>query len=90
MNLTITILVLSAIVVPVWYAALHPEHFGFWVLLGVIVASAVGWGMARLTRPMKTKFKLDMTKCAILPGEFALPAQVLERAVVFRLDSQTQ
>lgn len=57
-NLTITALVLSSLVVPAWYGALHPQHFGLWMLFGAIVASAVGWGSARLTRSMKTKFKV--------------------------------
>jgi hypothetical protein len=57
-NLTITILVLSTLVVPVWYGALHPARFGLWMLLGVIVASTVGWGTARVTRPVRTKFKV--------------------------------
>lgn len=56
-NSTITILVLSGIVVPVWYGALHPEHFGRWMLLGAILASAVGCGSPRMTRSMKTRFK---------------------------------
>lgn len=47
-NSTITILVLSGIVVPVWYGALHPEHFGRWMLLGTILASAVGCGSPRM------------------------------------------
>ena len=62
MNLTITALVLSSLVVPVWYGALHPVHFGRWMLFGAIVASAVGWGSARMTRPMKTKFKVGYDK----------------------------
>jgi len=57
-HLTITILVLSGIVVPVWYGALHPQHFGRWMLFGAILASTVGWGLERLTRPMKKKFKI--------------------------------
>jgi hypothetical protein len=57
-NLAITVLVLSGIVVPVWYGALHPEHFGRWMLSGAILASVVGWGAARMTRSMKTKFKV--------------------------------
>ena len=56
-NLTITILVLSILVVAVWYGALHSEHFGLWMLFGAIAASAVGWGSARMTRSMKTSFK---------------------------------
>jgi acyl carrier protein len=56
-NLTITVLVLSSLIVPVWYGSLHPQHFGRWMLFGAIVASAVGWGSAQLTGPMKTKFK---------------------------------
>jgi len=61
-NLTITALVLSSLLVPVWYGALHPVHFGRWMLFGAIVASAVGWGSARMTRPMKTKFKVGYDK----------------------------
>ena len=57
-NLTITVFVLSGIVVPVWYGALHPEHFGRWMLFGAIFASAVGWGSVRMTTSMKTKFKV--------------------------------
>jgi len=57
-NLTMTVLVLSTLVLPIWYGALHPEHFGLWMLLGAIVASTLGWGLSRLTRPMKTKFKV--------------------------------
>ena len=56
-KLTITVLVLSTLVLPVWYGALHPQHFGLSLLLGAIVASALGWGLAHLTRPMETKFK---------------------------------
>jgi acyl carrier protein len=61
-NLTITVLVLSSLVVPIWYGALHPQHFGRWMLFGAIVASAVGWGSAQLTGPMKTKFKAGYQK----------------------------
>jgi hypothetical protein len=57
-KLTITVLVLSTLVLPIWYGALHPQHFGLWMLLGAIVASALGWGLAHLTRPMKTRFKV--------------------------------
>jgi hypothetical protein len=32
------------------------------MLLGAIVASALGWGLAHLTRPMKTKFKVGYDK----------------------------
>lgn len=56
-NLTITVLVLSTLVVPVWYGSLHSEHFGLWMLIGAIVASAVGWGSAQMTRSVKTSFK---------------------------------
>jgi hypothetical protein len=61
-NLTITVLVLSAIVMPVWYGALHPQHFGRWMLFSAILASTVGWGSARLTRPLKTNFPQLMEK----------------------------
>jgi hypothetical protein len=57
LNLTITVLVLFSLLVPVWYGALHPEHFGLWMVVGATVASAVGWGAAQLTRSMKTRFK---------------------------------
>jgi hypothetical protein len=57
-KLTITVLVLSTLVLPIWYGALHPQHFGLWMLLGATVASALGWGFAHLTRPMRTKFKV--------------------------------
>jgi hypothetical protein len=56
-NLMITVLVLSTIVVPVWYGALHSEYFGRWILLGAIASSVLGWGLARLTGSMRTKFK---------------------------------
>src|SRR5215475_15483600 len=56
-NLTITVIVLSSLLVPVWYGALHAEHFGLWMLLGATVPSTVGWGSVQLTRSMKTKFK---------------------------------
>lgn len=61
-NLAITVLVLSSLVLPVWYGALHPQHFGRWMLFGAIVASGVGWGSAQLTGPMKTKFKAGYDK----------------------------
>ena len=57
-NLTIAVFVLSGIVAPVWYGALHQEHFGRWMLFGAILGSAVGWSSARMTRSMKTKFKV--------------------------------
>jgi acyl carrier protein len=57
-NVTIAVLVLSSLIVPVWYGALHPMHFGPWMLFGAVLASAVGWGSARMTRSMKTKFKV--------------------------------
>jgi hypothetical protein len=56
-NLTITVLVLSGIVLPVWYGALHPQHFGRWMLFGAVLGSFVGWGSAQLTRPMKTELR---------------------------------
>ena len=56
-NLAITILVLSFIVLPVWYGALHPQHFGRWILFGGVLGFFLGWGSARLTRPMKTEFR---------------------------------
>jgi predicted secreted protein len=55
-NLVITVLVLSGIVVPVWYGALHSQHFGLWMLFGVVLGSFVGWGSALMTKPMKTEF----------------------------------
>ena len=56
-NLTITILVLSGIVVPVWYGAVHGQHFGSWIAFGVALGALVGWGSARLTKSMKTEFR---------------------------------
>ena len=56
-RVTITVLVLSSLVVPVWYGALHPSSFGRWAALGAVVAVAVGWIAERLTRPMKTTFQ---------------------------------
>jgi len=61
-NLTITVLVLFTILIPIWYGAAHSTQFGGWMLFGVVVASAVGWASARLTRPMKTKFKAGYDK----------------------------
>jgi hypothetical protein len=65
-NLAITILVLSGIVVPVWYGALHPQHFGRWLLFGAILACTVGWGSAWLTRSMKTRFKVGYDRVSDL------------------------
>jgi len=56
-NLTIIVLVLSGIVLPVWYGALHAQHFGQWMLFGAVLGCLVGWGSAVLTRPMKTGFR---------------------------------
>ena len=57
MNLMITVLVLSGIVLPVWYGALHPQYLGRWMLFGAVLGSLVGWGSARLTGPMKIEFR---------------------------------
>jgi len=56
-NLTITVLVLCTLLLPVWYGALHSEHFGLWTLIGVILASSAGYWAAQLTKPMKTNFR---------------------------------
>ena len=56
-NVTMTILILSALVVPSWFGALHPAHFGYWMLFGVGFTTALGLILTRLTRPMKTAFK---------------------------------
>jgi hypothetical protein len=61
-NLAITVLVLCGIVLPVWYGALHPQHFGRWMLFGAVLSSFVGWGSARVTRPMKTEFRTGYDK----------------------------
>lgn len=63
-EVAITLLVLTSLVVPVWYGALHAPHFGRWFLLGAILASLVGWCAARVTRPMKTSFKTGYEKVA--------------------------
>jgi hypothetical protein len=57
LNSTITALVLVGIVLPAWYGALHGQHFGLWMLFGAALGSSVGWGLAMLTRPMKTEFR---------------------------------
>jgi hypothetical protein len=51
-----TVLVLSTIVIPVWYGALHSDYFGRALLFATVAGSAVGWASARLIAPMKTKF----------------------------------
>jgi hypothetical protein len=57
-NTAITVLILSSLVLPVWYGAVHSKYFGPWMLFGAILASAVGWGSAWMTRSMKTQFKV--------------------------------
>jgi hypothetical protein len=61
-NLTITLLVLCTLLVPVWYGALHSEHFGFWMLIGAILASSTGYWAAQMTKPMKTSFRTGHDK----------------------------
>jgi len=56
-NSTITVLVLSGIVLPVWYGALHHQYLGRSMLFGAVLGSLVGWGSARLTGPMKVEFR---------------------------------
>lgn len=61
-NLMITTVALSSIVVPVWYGALHPLHFALWAFLGVVLGSLLALGLVRLTRPMKTEFRVGHDK----------------------------